>query len=473
MLPAALAAVLVALLALFGSASSALAAPAPGQEGAPSSGSLTIHKYAGTPSGQANDGTELDPEPGRQPIAGVEFTVTAVTEISGTAVDLTTAAGWDAVAAYTTTPPETADLTLGSATTVTTNGTGVGVAADLPVGLYLVQETGNGGHNITEPAADFLVTVPFPQAEDGWNYNVHVYPKNTIEGVAEKTVDDASAQGQGDAVTWTVTSPALGSGDAGRPLTNYRMTDDLDQRLQFVPGSVVVAVNGTPVDAEYYTVTHPGGLGGDLVIAFTSTGLDYLDAQAADAVVTFAFDTEVQGIGEVPNQATLIVGDGTVEDTYETNIPNTPWGAVVISKYDAADQSRLAGAVFEVYTNAEGSGSPVSIDVEGVATTEFTTAADGTVTVPGLKAGTYWLKETQAPAGYTLPTELFEVTVVAGETAQTSTVTTEISNQQQTVPELPLTGANGQLLLTLGGIALLMVALGLVLVKRRKATSDA
>lgn len=460
---------MIAMLAIVGLGSPAFAASGPGQDGAPSVGSLTIHKYSGTPSDDANDGTELTPAPGRQPIAGVEFDVTPVTAINGTAVDLSTPSGWDVVSGYTAVPPSTGDFTLGEATTVTTTADGSVTLADLPLGLYLVQETGDGGHNITEPAADFLVTVPFPQAEDGWNYNVHVYPKNTIEGEAVKDVDDSAAQADGDEITWTVTAPALGAGQGGRPLSGYAMNDNLDSRLLFLPDTVAVTVDGTAVDADLYDVTHPGGQGGALRIAFNAAGLAYLDTLPADAVVSFSFNTEVHGIGIIPNDATVIVGDGEVDKEYPTVPVSTPWGAVVINKTDVEDSAVLGGATFEVYDNAEGAGTPISVDVEGTATTEFTTAADGTVTIPGLKAGDYWLKETVAPSGYVLPTALFPVTVVAGETAELSTITSDITNQQQSVPELPLTGANGQLLMIVGGIALLLVAAGLVVLKRRQA----
>lgn len=459
---------MIAMLAMIGLGSPASAAPGPGQKDAPSVGSLTIHKYSGTPSGDANDGTELNPAPGRQPIAGVEFTVKPVTSINGTPVDLTTPAGWDKVADYTAVPPNTGDFLLGDATTVSTTADGSASLSDLPLGLYLVQETGNGGHNITQPAQDFLVTLPFPQNEDGWNYNVHVYPKNTIEGKAVKDVDDSTAQAEGDEITWTVTAPALGAGQGGRPMTSYVMNDNLDNRLQFLPKTVVVSVNGTAVDPDLYGIDHRGGQGGALNIAFNAAGLKYLDTLPADAVVSFAFNTEVHGIGVIPNDATIIVGDGNVDSEYPTEPVSTPWGAVIINKTDKGDSSALSGATFEVYDNAAGTGKPISVEVNGTATTEFTTAADGTATIPGLKAGQYWLKETVAPSGYVLPTDSFPVKVIAGETAELSTVTSNITNQQQSVPELPLTGANGQLLMIVAGIALLLVATGLVVLKRRR-----
>lgn len=460
-------ALLLLALSLVGLGSAAMAAPAPGQEGAPTSGSLTIHKYAGTPTGQANDGTELNPLPGRQPLSGVEFTVRPVTAIRGVPVDMSTSASWDTLAGYTANPPAEADLTLGAPTTVVTGADG-SVTANLPLGLYFVQETGSGAHNITQPVADFLVSIPFPQGAAGWNYNVHVYPKNLVEGEATKTVDDSSAVADGDAVSWTVTSAPLGSGNVGRPLTQFVMADTLDSRLQFVPGSVTVTAGGQVLDPSFYTVTHPGGLGGALRIAMTAQGLNHLGTLDASATVEFTFDTEVHGIGVIPNTATVIVGDGQVTEEYATDPAQTPWGAVVIAKSDADNGEALGGATFQVFDNAAGTGTPITVDVDGTPTTDFVTAADGTVTIPGLKEGTYWLKETVAPVGYTLPTSLFQVDVRAGETADLSTVTREIENQKQAVPELPFTGGNGQLLLTLAGVTLLLVAGGLMLLRSRR-----
>ena len=61
---------------------------------------------------------------------------------------------------------------------------------------------------------------------------------------------------------------------------------------------------------------------------------------------------------------------------------------------------------------------------------------------------------------------------------QAGAVTTDnvtIENSKQAVPGLPLTGANGMLILTASGAALLMIAVGSVLVARyreRKQTAN-
>lgn len=105
--------------------------------------------------------------------------------------------------------------------------------------------------------------------------------------------------------------------------------------------------------------------------------------------------------------------------------------------------------------------------------TEFTTGADGTLVISSLNAGkensrVYWVKETQAPAGYTLPegaAGVHEVTVVAGANAE---VVLTVDNMKQDRPGLPLTGSTGTALFVLGGGALVALALGMAARKRRE-----
>jgi LPXTG-motif cell wall-anchored protein len=62
--------------------------------------------------------------------------------------------------------------------------------------------------------------------------------------------------------------------------------------------------------------------------------------------------------------------------------------------------------------------------------------------------------------------------VQSGSTVTTPTFT--ITNNQQLVPGLPLTGADGQLLLTIVGLALVILAAGgvFVVISRRKRSDE-
>ena len=90
-----------AALGLTGLASVASAADLePGNIVGTEKGSLTIYKYDGLPTGQANDGQELTTAPNLPTLEGVEFTIQELGLGDGSgcqAIDLTTNAGWDVV----------------------------------------------------------------------------------------------------------------------------------------------------------------------------------------------------------------------------------------------------------------------------------------------------------------------------------------------------------------------------------------
>lgn len=88
------------------------------------------------------------------------------------------------------------------------------------------------------------------------------------------------------------------------------------------------------------------------------------------------------------------------------------------------------------------------------------------------KAVTYWIQEAAAPTGYVLPEDAWfgPLTVTASDTA-VAPATIAIGNTQQSVPNLPMTGASGQLLMTIAGIALILVAGGGALAVRNRSKS--
>ncbi|MFZ3417302.1 SpaH/EbpB family LPXTG-anchored major pilin, partial [Arthrobacter sp. 3Tela_A] len=159
----------------------------------------------------------------------------------------------------------------------------------------------------------------------------------------------------------------------------------------------------------------------------------------------------------------------------------TKWGGLTVQKTDDAGAA-LAGAQFSVFASqadAVAGTNPIPLGGETV----FTTAADGTMTLSGLRYSNwangqeitdaaafqkYYLVEVQAPAGYELLAQPIEFTVTAATTAA------GIDLQVENVPfnggfELPLTGGSGTALLYAAGALLVGGAVVLLLNSRRRA----
>lgn len=500
-------AVAIGAASLFGATA---AQAAPGNIDSTTPGSITIHKHLESGSTPANpDGSGGVTG---EAVAGVDFDIYELNYL-GEPMDLTRFDDWTGLSGVTLTAAcdvqAPSDFSLGAkAATVTTTADGsVVFDAGTERKAYAVCETDTtgasvGGEAVTivKKAAPFVVSVPMPY-ENEWLYAVHAYPKNTTAGII-KTIESqpADAVGLGSVITFPVTTdiPRLAEGD---DLTGYVVRDVLDDRLS--PVSVEsVTVNGTDVDPAFYDVIVNASNAQDIRVVFNAEGLEWLGTQGGQQLVTvFAGSVIELGNGTILNDAILFVNDPDADNDVAPNpgIPSNEvkshWGDLIIRKVDAANDKNLSGATFQIYnadpayvadgtacTSTTTSGNPISVN----GADSFETNADGTVTVAGLFVSDsendpknaaqrcYVTVETAAPAGYTLPTgdaAKTAVTVVTGETA-TGTFDVSVPNTKQDVPELPLTGASGQLIMTLGGAALIAIAVGLVMARRRRAIQE-
>ena len=498
-------------------------------------GSLTIHKHLngggepigfpdGSPvAGRAERVRPEAPPPANPvkgaPVSGVQFTAYEINEI-----DLKTSEGWTKVNALTNTgaipdnacatpaQPTLPNYTFGSSRiSGDTNGSGEAKIESLPVKAYLVCETKTPG-DIVQKAKPFVVTIPYPNTVangDGtWLYDVHVYPKNEKIEVA-KTIEDQRNNGYvvGSKVRFPVSS-TLPKLDDNSYYKYYQFKDTLDNRLTNVTATGVTLGGSRLDEGTDYTL---GTDGQTVTVTFNQNGLSKLKGNPGQKLqAVFEGVVSEIGNGSINNTAQLI-SDTTYADqppapeTPPTNPDNPPtteqvtskWGDLTIKKVDgrAIDKAGLKGAEFQIYKakdayadtcSTEADGQPLTINGENT----FTTGEGGTINFKALfvsdsvqDAGRdnqvdaphrcYVLVETKAPAGYVLPADASRaITVQAGAGATQQVV---IDNVKQTVPGLPLTGANGMLILTASGAALLMIAVGSVLVARyreRKRNAD-
>lgn len=98
---------------------------------------------------------------------------------------------------------------------------------------------------------------------------------------------------------------------------------------------------------------------------------------------------------------------------------NTPLSALIIKKVDADSGTMLQGTKFRVRYLGGTSGTG------GTVIGEYTTSVNGTVVIAGLKAGTYVVEETKAPAGYEID-DTPQTVYLSGK--EQDVVTVEFSN---------------------------------------------
>lgn len=443
-------------------------------------GSLSLYKYkeagnttkgsvTGSPAGIA----------GLTPISGVGFTLYEVVGI-----DLTTEAGWDAAGALSSkltnecTIPAgfTPAVSFGASKAGLTNTDGLVSFSNQTLGAYVVCETTPPKGAITA-AKPFLVTLPLPgdTAAQPWIYDVFAYPKNVMTGVT-KDVTKVEPSVTDTKVKFDVTVEVPGS-TAAMPLTKFWITDKIDSRLTVE--DVVVSLGGKTLTTGF---TAEVGNDNTLAVKFDEAGLGMLKLNAnKNVVVTINATVKggAAGLGKITNTAHNELGFGNEESSVPSNEVHTNWGGFSILKYaKGSEGATLQGAEFSLFagTVADGKCQPAKADNTVIASVK--TDAHGKASFPALflgdsddaskpaaTTGCFALVETKAPAGYTLLKDPVAVTVNATATGEFPIITVE--NTKKAAVELPLTGAAGQVLLTLGGVAAVAIAGGLMLVRRR------
>lgn len=182
-----------------------------------------------------------------------------------------------------------------------------------------------------------------------------------------------------------------------------------------------------------------------------------------------------------------------------TNKVVTLWGQAKLKKHSTDGQSTpLKGAEFEIYhasvQDDSCSGTEIdpakntAISINGKST--FPSDDAGIVTVSGLfidqaegsgdkepapkkSHRCYVFKEVKAPLGYILPKDEKALKGVKVEPGPKTGHNVELSNTPVSVPELPITGASGTVIATVVGTSLLLLAVGAVLVRRRREAIEA
>lgn len=183
---------------------------------------------------------------------------------------------------------------------------------------------------------------------------------------------------------------------------------------------------------------------------------------------------------EMKNTTHLSYGDNNT--TTEDSETITKTFGIPVFKYTKNDQA-LAGAEFMLSTdpNCTDESKTLKFTLNND-TNKYRFAADGNATltslnngridIEGLKAGTYYLKETKAPDGYNLLKKIQKIEI--GEDGSIklndNVITGDVKVKNNSGIELPSTGGMGTTLIYLAGIVLVVLS-GYVLISKRRAST--
>ena len=337
--------------------------------------------------------------------------------------------------------------------------------------------------------------------------DVTIKEKNSEPTVEKKVKEDSTgAFGQtndadiGQTVDFETTITVVD----GQP-KGYVLHDTMSAGLTFNKTTVEVKIGERILTAgtDYTLVTE--GLNDDC--AFEVRFIDDKDengnatgshALKPNDVVTVTYSATVNenavigGEGN-PNTTKLNYTEGstTTKETPESKTYTYVWKFDVL-KYTMKDSTEtpLAGAKFVLYKTVDGKNYYVKV-TDGKVTGWTETKAEGTVfetpdddgsfTISGLDADTYYLEEVEAPAGYNKLAAPVKVTITASINAATnvgtatvtygenSTGTVKIENK--TGVELPSTGGVGTTIFYVIGGLLMAVAVVLLVTKKKMSAT--
>lgn len=356
-------------------------------------------------------------------------------------------------------------------TQLTADGTGVS-ADDLDLGYYFVSSTNGALCNLTTT-----------------NPTVTIHDKNDFN--FKKDDDQADVQ-FGDTVNYTLTGKVPDT--TGFTEFTYEISDTMSEGLTFKK-NVVVKIDGAAItdatvtydvenNANKFTVSIPV--------------MNYQDKVAKAIEVTYSAEVNENAIAKVEvNHAILKFSNDPTNNTSHKTIKqkeNVYSAQILLDKYLTGNESvKLAGAKFVLYQkNTDNSISyyyyndtakKVEWVADKAAATVVVTDNNGYGNFNGLKNGTYYVEEIEAPAGYNLLTEPLTVTINNADNDNYSYPdsaeyeallpmlkhTVKVANSTGT--QLPATGGMGTTVFYIVGSALAVGAVVLLVTKKRMSNN--
>lgn len=312
--------------------------------------------------------------------------------------------------------------------------------------------------------------------------NIEIRDKNEVPEIKKDVNDDDRTVEVGQKITYTITGKVPST--KGYTEYTYELTDTMSEGLTFNK-DVKVTIGGTTVTDATITNNENG-------FVASINMINYQKQIDAPVVITYTATVNEKAIqsNKETNTATLkYSNDPANKDSFkESSVEVEVFSFnIVINKYAAGNEStKLEGAKF-VLKNAEGKYYKYDANTKAVTwvvgkadATEVTTDGKGVARFDGLQAGTYYLEETAAPAGYNQLTK--DITIVLDKNGSATidgfasapgadhSLTAGVANSTGTM--LPETGGIGTVIfVALGALAVICAGVFLVTNKRMSKES--
>ena len=390
--------------------------------------------------------------------------------------------------------------------TATGDASNTATFEELVPGYYLVQPD-KGSTSVTRKTDAMLVNVPSDKAAT-------LQLKSEYPSV-EKKVDTNKTESNaqiGQSVNFTLTSkvPDMSEFDT----YYFAFKDTMSKGLTF-NNDVKVTIGEQELAADAFKVTTADGTDGAHEITIEILNMKTAGTAGADIKVTYSATLNKDAIvGQEgnTNSAKVEYQNGPDVNNHGTSNPSittTRTYPVKVQKhaFENNDQNTfLAGAKFALSTSetvptfTKGENGNYTLDTsdanvvrlvgsdaayrvaekdEAGAVTYFTTVGTSATTINGLKAGTYYLHEIEAPEGYNKLTAPVKVTITetTGEDGKVNGVTYTVNDgaasndsnvkiDNKSGSMLPSTGGMGTIGLTALGVG--VVAFGVLATKKKK-----
>lgn len=313
---------------------------------------------------------------------------------------------------------------------------------------------------------------------------VEIQEKNGVPSVEKKVQEDSDDHWDKDNtadIGQTVNFQTTITAQAGAQ--NYVLHDKMDKGLTF-NNDINVKKNGSVVDTSNYTLNANITDGCTFEIVFAQEFCDKLNANDTIIVTYSATLNENAVIGETgnTNEAKLEYGDkNTISSKTITKTYKIP-----VFKYTKKNGTNegLAGAIFTLSKNSNGE-NPIELvkiteteDIYRVAKateaagitkiTKVTTPENGSFTIIGLDADTYYLTETKQPDGYNKLSNPVKIVIAAdGKITIGDKTVDQVEVENKSGSLLPSTGGMGTTLFYIFG-AILVIGSGVVLITKKR-----